>query len=194
MFVLSTSSDQICNLFSVKEKQNPLCLLCVLSQWFFCHFYLVYSTSLCRFGRKPVLFATMAVQTVFTFAQVFSASWTMFTTLLFINGLGQMSNYVAALVLGTYKHKFCHNSFTHLSDFEKMKLAEVQSGRLTMLSFIHMFSLPLSPSFLLPTLWADYGHSRFSSPWANHISSLLSNFKTVLQLSAVISVRNRNDS
>ncbi|XP_069002080.1 organic cation/carnitine transporter 2-like isoform X1 [Embiotoca jacksoni] len=53
-----------------------------------------------RYGRKPVLFATMAVQTVFTFAQVFSASWTMFIVLLFINGLGQMSNFVAALVLG----------------------------------------------------------------------------------------------
>ncbi|KAM9348840.1 organic cation/carnitine transporter 2-like [Symphorus nematophorus] len=53
-----------------------------------------------RFGRKPVLFATMAVQTVCTFVQVFSASWTVFTILLFINGLGQISNYVAALVLG----------------------------------------------------------------------------------------------
>ncbi|XP_067464653.1 organic cation/carnitine transporter 2-like isoform X1 [Thunnus thynnus] len=53
-----------------------------------------------RFGRKPVLFATIAVQTVFTFIQVFSSSWLMFTILLFINGLGQMSNFVAALVLG----------------------------------------------------------------------------------------------
>ncbi|KAG7215897.1 hypothetical protein INR49_002533 [Caranx melampygus] len=53
-----------------------------------------------RFGRKPVLFATTAVQTIFTFAQVFSVSWTMFTILLFFNGLGQMSNFVAGLVLG----------------------------------------------------------------------------------------------
>ncbi|KAG8008534.1 Solute carrier family 22 member 5 [Nibea albiflora] len=53
------------------------------------------------FGRKPVLFATIAVQTAFTFASVFSVSWTMFTILLFINGLGQMSNFVSALVLGT---------------------------------------------------------------------------------------------
>ncbi|KAL7390181.1 hypothetical protein ABVT39_016507 [Epinephelus coioides] len=53
-----------------------------------------------KFGRKPVLFATMAVQTVFTFIQVFSTSWIMFTVLLFINGLGQISNFVAALVLG----------------------------------------------------------------------------------------------
>ncbi|XP_060911093.1 organic cation/carnitine transporter 2-like isoform X1 [Labrus mixtus] len=53
-----------------------------------------------RFGRKPVLFATMAIQTAFTFIQVFSVSWTMFTILLFMNGLGQMSNFVGALVLG----------------------------------------------------------------------------------------------
>ncbi|KAM9332345.1 organic cation/carnitine transporter 2-like isoform 2-T2 [Pholidichthys leucotaenia] len=54
-----------------------------------------------RYGRKPVLFATLIVQTVFTFAQVFSVSWTMFIIILLINGLGQMSNYVAALVLGS---------------------------------------------------------------------------------------------
>ncbi|CAK6976290.1 Hypothetical predicted protein [Scomber scombrus] len=53
-----------------------------------------------RFGRKPVLFATITVQTVFTFIQVFSSSWIMYTILLYINGLGQMSNFVAALVLG----------------------------------------------------------------------------------------------
>ncbi|XP_008286210.1 solute carrier family 22 member 4-like [Stegastes partitus] len=52
-----------------------------------------------RYGRKPVLFATMAVQTIFTFAQAFSTSWIMFIILLFINGLSQI-NYLAALVLG----------------------------------------------------------------------------------------------
>ncbi|XP_071762815.2 organic cation/carnitine transporter 2-like [Centroberyx gerrardi] len=54
-----------------------------------------------RFGRKPVLFATMAVQTIFTFVQVFSPSWTVFSILFFATGLGQISNYVAAFVLGT---------------------------------------------------------------------------------------------
>ncbi|XP_018547581.1 solute carrier family 22 member 5 isoform X1 [Lates calcarifer] len=54
-----------------------------------------------RFGRKPVLFATMAVQTIFTFAEIFSPSWTVFSILLFISGLGQISNYVSAFVLGT---------------------------------------------------------------------------------------------
>ncbi|XP_055082362.1 solute carrier family 22 member 4-like [Periophthalmus magnuspinnatus] len=53
-----------------------------------------------KFGRKPILFATMAVQTIFTFIQVFANSWILFTVLLFFNGLGQMSNFVAALVLG----------------------------------------------------------------------------------------------
>lgn len=53
-----------------------------------------------RYGRKPILFATMAGQTIFTFLQVFANSWILFTILLFLNGLGQMSNYVAALVLG----------------------------------------------------------------------------------------------
>uniref|UniRef100_A0A8C7MEV7 Major facilitator superfamily (MFS) profile domain-containing protein n=1 Tax=Oncorhynchus kisutch TaxID=8019 RepID=A0A8C7MEV7_ONCKI len=52
-----------------------------------------------RFGRKPVLFVTMAVQTLFTFVQVFSQSWEMFSVLFFIVGLGQISNYVAAFVL-----------------------------------------------------------------------------------------------
>ncbi|GAA6230521.1 solute carrier family 22 member 5-like isoform X2 [Lates japonicus] len=54
-----------------------------------------------RFGRKPVLFATMAVQTIFTFAEIFSPSWTVFSILLFISGLGQISNYVSAFVLGS---------------------------------------------------------------------------------------------
>ncbi|KAK2828101.1 hypothetical protein Q5P01_019135 [Channa striata] len=54
-----------------------------------------------RFGRKPIFFATMAIQTLFTFAAIFSPSWTVFCILLFISGLGQISNYVSAFVLGT---------------------------------------------------------------------------------------------
>ncbi|KAM4620992.1 organic cation/carnitine transporter 2 [Polymixia lowei] len=54
-----------------------------------------------RFGRKIVLFVTMAIQTVFTFIQVFSPSWPVFCAMFFIVGLGQISNYVAAFVLGT---------------------------------------------------------------------------------------------
>lgn len=54
-----------------------------------------------RFGRKPVFFITMACQTIFTFAQVFSPSWTVFSILLFLSGLGQIGNYVSAFVLGS---------------------------------------------------------------------------------------------
>ncbi|KAM9313501.1 organic cation/carnitine transporter 2-like [Gastrophryne carolinensis] len=53
-----------------------------------------------RFGRKKVLFATMAVQTGFSIVQVFSNSWEMFTVLFLIVGMGQISNYVAAFILG----------------------------------------------------------------------------------------------
>ncbi|XP_030068611.1 solute carrier family 22 member 4 [Microcaecilia unicolor] len=54
-----------------------------------------------RFGRKKILFATMAVQTGFSFIQVFSTSWEMFTVLFVIVGMGQISNYVAAFILGS---------------------------------------------------------------------------------------------
>uniref|UniRef100_A0A3P8TXJ5 Major facilitator superfamily (MFS) profile domain-containing protein n=1 Tax=Amphiprion percula TaxID=161767 RepID=A0A3P8TXJ5_AMPPE len=52
-----------------------------------------------KYGRKLVLFVTMAVQTVFVFVQAFATSWVVFIILLFINGLAQI-NYLAALVLG----------------------------------------------------------------------------------------------
>ncbi|XP_018419284.1 PREDICTED: solute carrier family 22 member 5-like [Nanorana parkeri] len=53
-----------------------------------------------RFGRKKVLFTTMAVQTGFSIIQVFSVSWEMFAVLFLIVGMGQISNYVAAFILG----------------------------------------------------------------------------------------------
>ncbi|XP_034961304.1 solute carrier family 22 member 4 [Zootoca vivipara] len=54
-----------------------------------------------RFGRKSVLFATMGVQTGFSFLQIFSTSWEMFTVLFVLVGMGQISNYVVAFILGT---------------------------------------------------------------------------------------------
>nr|XP_014712269.1 solute carrier family 22 member 4 isoform X2 [Equus asinus] len=54
-----------------------------------------------RFGRKNTLFATMAVQTGFSFLQIFSVNWEMFTVLFVIVGMGQISNYVVAFILGT---------------------------------------------------------------------------------------------
>lgn len=53
-----------------------------------------------RFGRKKILFATMAVQTGFSFVQIFSINWEMFTVLFAIVGMGQISNYVVAFILG----------------------------------------------------------------------------------------------
>ncbi|KAM6357475.1 organic cation/carnitine transporter 2-like isoform 3-T4 [Alca torda] len=54
-----------------------------------------------KFGRKNVLFATLAMQTGFSFIQVFSTSWEMFSVFFVLVGMGQISNYVAAFVLGT---------------------------------------------------------------------------------------------
>lgn len=53
-----------------------------------------------RFGRKNVLFLTMGMQTGFSFLQVFSVNFEMFTVLFVLVGMGQISNYVAAFVLG----------------------------------------------------------------------------------------------
>lgn len=42
----------------------------------------------------------MAVQTGFSFLQIFSINWEMFTLLFVIVGMGQISNYVVAFILG----------------------------------------------------------------------------------------------
>uniref|UniRef100_A0A3B5LCU2 Major facilitator superfamily (MFS) profile domain-containing protein n=1 Tax=Xiphophorus couchianus TaxID=32473 RepID=A0A3B5LCU2_9TELE len=52
------------------------------------------------FGRKIVMFATIALQAVSRFIQVFSPSWMVFCALYFIMGMGQVSNYIVAFVLG----------------------------------------------------------------------------------------------
>ncbi|XP_060219703.1 organic cation/carnitine transporter 2-like [Meriones unguiculatus] len=54
-----------------------------------------------RFGRKNVLFLTMGIHTGFSFIQVFSVNLEMFIVLYTIVGMGHISNYVAAFVLGT---------------------------------------------------------------------------------------------
>ncbi|XP_068598371.1 organic cation/carnitine transporter 2-like [Brachionichthys hirsutus] len=53
-----------------------------------------------RFGRKPVLIATMVAQEVFNIVQTFSPTWTVFCILYFITGFSHSSNYIAAFVLG----------------------------------------------------------------------------------------------
>lgn len=55
-----------------------------------------------RYGRKPVFFITMAIQTIFSIVLIFSPSWIAFTIIFCIAGMGQMANYVAAFVLGTH--------------------------------------------------------------------------------------------
>ncbi|KAG8439197.1 hypothetical protein GDO86_005423 [Hymenochirus boettgeri] len=52
------------------------------------------------FGRKKILFVTIALQTGFSIVQVFSTNWEMFSIILIIVGMGQISNYVTAFVLG----------------------------------------------------------------------------------------------
>ncbi|XP_028631816.1 solute carrier family 22 member 21 [Grammomys surdaster] len=54
-----------------------------------------------RFGRKNVLFLTMAMHTGFSFIQVFSVNLEMFTLLFTLAGMGHISNYLTAFVLGT---------------------------------------------------------------------------------------------
>ncbi|XP_030621383.1 solute carrier family 22 member 21-like [Chanos chanos] len=53
-----------------------------------------------RYGRKLVLFATMAVQTIFSLVQAASNSWEMFCVLYFLVGMGEITNYCSAFVLG----------------------------------------------------------------------------------------------
>ncbi|XP_068187730.1 organic cation/carnitine transporter 2-like [Antennarius striatus] len=54
-----------------------------------------------RFGRKPVLIATMAAQAIFIFVEIFSPTWTVFCIFFFMNGFSHASNYIAGFVLGT---------------------------------------------------------------------------------------------
>ncbi|XP_042354313.1 solute carrier family 22 member 21-like [Plectropomus leopardus] len=54
-----------------------------------------------RFGRKLVFFFTMALQTVTTLIQATSVSWVMFCVINCLRGLGQISNYITSLVLGS---------------------------------------------------------------------------------------------
>lgn len=54
-----------------------------------------------RFGRKPVLFGSIAILGVFSGALSFAPSWPVFTVLFFMLGLGQIACYIAVFVLGS---------------------------------------------------------------------------------------------
>ncbi|XP_073347791.1 organic cation/carnitine transporter 2-like [Pagrus major] len=54
-----------------------------------------------RFGRKPVFFFTMILQSVTALIQAASFSWVMFCVLNCLKGLGQVSNYGTSLILGS---------------------------------------------------------------------------------------------
>ncbi|KAJ8383085.1 hypothetical protein SKAU_G00038630 [Synaphobranchus kaupii] len=53
-----------------------------------------------RFGRKSALFLSMAVKTICNLIQVVSLSWEMFVILFFFNGMGLISHYISAFILG----------------------------------------------------------------------------------------------
>lgn len=53
-----------------------------------------------RFGRKPVLFGSIAVLSIFSSAVAFAPSWPVFTVLLFLMGMGQIACYIVVFVLG----------------------------------------------------------------------------------------------
>ncbi|CAK6952433.1 organic cation/carnitine transporter 2-like [Scomber scombrus] len=64
----------------------------------YCYFHVFMSY---RIGRKPVFFVTMALQTVTALIQATSVNWAMFCVLNCFRGLGQISNYLPSLILGS---------------------------------------------------------------------------------------------
>lgn len=54
-----------------------------------------------RFGRKPVLFGALLLQSAFSCGMAFAPSWPVFTFLYFMVGFGQITAYIVGFVLGS---------------------------------------------------------------------------------------------
>lgn len=63
-----------------------------------------------------MFFVTMALQTVSALIQATSVNWAMFCVLNCLRGLGQISNYLASLILGERTHALLsqRSSYLHL--------------------------------------------------------------------------------
>nr|XP_019965897.1 PREDICTED: solute carrier family 22 member 5-like [Paralichthys olivaceus] len=54
-----------------------------------------------RFGRKPVLFGSLVMLSIFSCALTFAPSWPVFTVLFFMLGMGQIASFIVGFVLGS---------------------------------------------------------------------------------------------
>ncbi|XP_061103923.1 organic cation/carnitine transporter 2-like [Conger conger] len=90
-----TEFDLVCDNEWKKPLSTSIYFLGVLSGSFFSGQFSD------RFGRKPTLFITLVIQMVFGFVQAFSPSWEAFSVFFFLVGMGHISNFVAAFVIGT---------------------------------------------------------------------------------------------
>ncbi|KAF3843298.1 hypothetical protein F7725_002147 [Dissostichus mawsoni] len=94
---------------AVEFTPTPLSSVCLLILYL--HFCCIFST--CRFvfqfnlvcsdqfGRKPVLFGAIFALSLFSSAVAFAPSWPVFIALFFMLGMGQITCYISAFVLGS---------------------------------------------------------------------------------------------
>ncbi|XP_016353447.1 solute carrier family 22 member 4-like [Sinocyclocheilus anshuiensis] len=93
-----------------------------------------------RYGRRPVLFAMMAMQTVTILIQMFSPSWEIFTAIYFFVGFSGFSNYVVA--------------YSHISlDQQAVKFSVFGSLGIFMGSGIGQMFFPLAAYFIRSWRW-----------------------------------------
>lgn len=104
-----------------------------------------------RYGRKIVLLVSMATQAVCIFIQAFSTSWALFCSILFVAGLGQNTNYMAAFVLGTF--------VLLLNDSEVYRVANVFSITQKIVKCFYFVLNPKEQSYYA------HGFAKFSPPW-----------------------------